>query len=175
MSALLQALLLRFEDLEDELNALDAAAGDGDHGSTLLRGLRAAAAEPERAVVAFRTAAGGASGSLWAQVLGTLLAVEGGRPLGSELAKTAARIGQVGGAARGDRTMLDALLPAAEAGDDPAAVARAAWEGVEATRALPARRGRARYVEGAGLGYQDAGARSVAEALAVMAGQREAP
>ena len=169
MSALLPALLARFEALEDELNALDAAAGDGDHGTTVLRGLRAAAAEPETAAAAFRAAAGGASGSLWAQVLSVLLAAEAGEPLGPALARAAARIAQVGGAARGDRTMLDALLPAAEAGDDPAAAARAAREGAEATAGMAARRGRARYVEGAGQGHADAGARSVAEALAVLA------
>ena len=168
MSQLLSALVDRFAALEDDLNALDAAAGDGDHGTTVLRGLRAAAAEPDRAAAAFRTAAGGASGSLWAQVLGALLAAEGGEPLAPALARAAARIGQVGGAARGDRTMLDALLPAAEAGG-PVEAARAAMDGAEATRAMPARRGRARYVEGAGLGHPDAGARSVAEALAVLA------
>jgi hypothetical protein len=104
-----------------------------------------------------------------------MLAAEAGQPLRPELAKAAARIGQVGGATRGDRTLLDALLPAADATDDVAAVAQAARAGAEATRALPARRGRARYVEGAGLGHQDAGARSVAEALEVMAGLKEAP
>jgi dihydroxyacetone kinase-like protein len=166
MTGLLDALVAHFTAQEDALNALDAAAGDGDHGTTLLRGLRAAQADPARAQAAFRTAAGGASGSLWAQVLGAMLAAERGEPLAPALARAADRIAQVGGAAPGDRTMLDALIPASLA-DDPAAAARA---GAEATRAMPARRGRARYVEGAGLGHADAGAASVAMALAVLRG-----
>ncbi len=36
---LLARLVTRFAALEDTLNALDAVAGDGDHGTTMLRGL----------------------------------------------------------------------------------------------------------------------------------------
>ncbi|MGQ0564210.1 MAG: DAK2 domain-containing protein [Gemmobacter sp.] len=160
-------LAARFAALEAELNALDAVAGDGDHGSTIYRGLRAAAdaADP---VAAFRTATGGASGSLFAQVLSALLAHRDGTPLPDVLAWAASRISAIGGAKPGDRTMLDALIPASLAAD-AAAAARAAREGAEATRAMPARKGRARHVEGAGLGHVDAGARSVAEMLAVLA------
>jgi phosphoenolpyruvate---glycerone phosphotransferase subunit DhaL len=164
---LLARLAARFAELEDDLNALDAVAGDGDHGSTMLRGLRAAdgAADP---VVAFRTATGGASGSLFAQVLGALVAHEAGEGLPDALSRAATRIGMIGQAKPGDRTMLDALLPAASAADAPTA-ADAARAGAEATREMPARKGRARHVEGAGLGHVDAGARSVAEMLAVLA------
>jgi dihydroxyacetone kinase-like protein len=164
---LVARLAARFATLEAELNALDAVAGDGDHGSTILRGLRAAedAADP---VAAFRTATGGTSGSLFAQVLAALLAQPDGTPLPDALARAAARIGTIGGARPGDRTMLDALIPASLA-PNAAAAARAAGQGAEATRAMPARKGRARHVEGAGLGHVDAGARSVAEMLAVLA------
>jgi dihydroxyacetone kinase-like protein len=163
---LTERLAARFAELEDTLNALDAAAGDGDHGSTMLRGLRAAAGAPDP-VTAFRTAAGGASGSLFAQVLGALLAHDGGEPLPGALARAAERIAALGQARPGDRTMLDALIPASRAADarDAAEAARA---GAAATRAMPARRGRARHVEGAGVGHEDAGARSVAEMLAVV-------
>ena len=44
MSAFVASLLPRFEALEAELNRLDAATGDGDHGATMVKGLRAAAA-----------------------------------------------------------------------------------------------------------------------------------
>lgn len=166
---LIARLVARFTVLEDELNALDAVAGDGDHGATMLRGLKAAelAADP---VTAFRTAAGGASGSLFAQVLAALVAYEGGEVLPVALARAATRIGAVGQAKPGDRTMLDALIPASLA-KDPTGAAQAAWRGAEATRAMPARRGRAKHVEGAGLGHVDAGARSVAEMLVVVAGE----
>ena len=164
-------LVTRFTALEDELNALDAVAGDGDHGSTMLRGLRAAAAADDP-VTAFRTAAGGASGSLFAQVLAALLAHHDGTPLPDALTRAAARIAAVGQAKPGDRTMLDALIPAALA-PDAASAAAAARTGAEGTRTMPARRGRARPVEGAGLGHVDAGARSVAEMLAVLAGEAQ--
>lgn len=168
---LMARLVTRFAALEDTLNALDAVAGDGDHGTTMLRGLRAAADAPDP-VVAFRTAAGGASGSLFAQVLAALVAHQGGEPLPAALTRAATRIAAIGQAKPGDRTMLDALLPAAAAPDTQAA-AIAAREGAEATRAMPARRGRARHVEGAGLGHVDAGAMSVAEMLAVVAGETQ--
>lgn len=64
MSALLDALVVRFTVISDDLNALDAVAGDSDQGSTMLRGLTAAAADPDTVAKAFRTATGGASGSL---------------------------------------------------------------------------------------------------------------
>jgi dihydroxyacetone kinase-like protein len=162
---LIARLAARFAALEDELNALDAAAGDGDHGTTMLRGLRAAEAADDP-VAAFRSAAGGASGSLFAQLLAALIAHQAGEALPDALTRAAARIGAIGQAKPGDRTMLDALLPALQAAD-PVAAARA---GAAATRAMPARRGRARHVEGAGLGHMDAGARSVVEMLAVLAG-----
>lgn len=164
---LMTRLVTRFAALEDTLNALDAVAGDGDHGTTMLRGLRAAADAPDP-VVAFRTAAGGASGSLFAQVLAALVAHQGGEPLPAALTRAATRIAAIGQAKPGDRTMLDALLPAATAPDVQSA-AGAARAGAEATRAMSARRGRARHVEGAGLGHIDAGAMSVAEILTELA------
>lgn len=167
MDPLFERLAARFADLEDALNALDAAAGDGDHGTTILRGLRAAAAADADPVAAFRRAAGGASGSLFAQVLAAAVAIGEGAEPGPALAGAAKRISSLGQARAGDRTMLDALLPASEASDLPDAAAAAA-RGAEATAGMSARRGRARHVEGAGLGHVDAGARSVAEILAVL-------
>ena len=83
------------------------------------------------------------------------------------IADAARRIAMLGQARAGDRTMLDALLPAAQAADLGAA-AEAARGGAAATAGMSARRGRARYVEGAGLGHVDAGARSVAEILSLL-------
>lgn len=164
---LIARLAARFAEIEDELNALDALAGDGDHGATILRGLKAADGADDP-VAAFRTAAGGASGSLFAQVLAALLAHDGGVPLPDALGRAAARIAAIGQAKPGDRTMLDALIPASLAPDADLA-ANAARAGAEATRTMSARRGRAKHVEGAGLGHMDAGARSVAEMLDVLA------
>ncbi len=169
----MSAMVSRFAEVEDELNALDAATGDGDHGSTILRGLRAAALNAEDPVRSFRSAAGGASGSLFAQVIAAMLAAEAGANLAGALSAAAQKVGQIGQAKPGDKTMLDALIPASVAAlgnTDPVGKAvMAASEGLKATRAMAARRGRARYVEGAGLGHLDAGARSVVECLTVLA------
>ena len=170
MKTFLSLLVARFEGIEAELNALDAATGDGDHGATMLKGLKAAVADDEQPARAFRTAAGGASGSLFGLLIGAIERVEAGKgTLGSELARAAERVSQMGQAKQGDKTMLDALIPAAEAGDDPGMVAASARAGLETTRDMKARRGRAKYVEGAGEGHLDAGARSVAEILTAYA------
>jgi dihydroxyacetone kinase-like protein len=169
MDDFLAVLVRRFEVLEDQLNALDAATGDGDHGTTILKGLRAAAAASETPDKAFRRAAGGASGSLFALVIAALDQVaEEKLPLHEALAKAAERIGMLGQAKAGDKTMLDALIPASEA-TTAAAAAAAAKIGRDATQDMPAKRGRAKYVEGAGVGHLDAGATSIAEILDAFA------
>ncbi|MFT4618829.1 MAG: dihydroxyacetone kinase-like protein [Sulfitobacter sp.] len=169
MNGVLDIAAARFEVLEHELNTLDAATGDGDHGATMLKGLRAAAAAAHDAPdIAFRKAAGGASGSLFAQVIGALVKVEQGGPVGEALSHAAERITMLGQAKAGDKTMLDALLPAAACAT-LAEAARAASAGRDATQTMAAKRGRAKYVEGAGVGHIDAGATSVAELLRIYA------
>jgi dihydroxyacetone kinase-like protein len=169
MNGVLDIAAARFEVLEHELNTLDAATGDGDHGATMLKGLRAAAAAAHDAPdIAFRKAAGGASGSLFAQVIGALVKVEQGGPVGEALSHAAERITMLGQATAGDKTMLDALLPAAACAT-LAEAARAASAGRDATQTMAAKRGRAKYVEGAGVGHIDAGATSVAELLRIYA------
>lgn len=168
MSRVLDIAVARFEALEHTLNTLDAATGDGDHGATMLKGLRAAASAEEAPEKAFRKAAGGASGSLFAQVIAALGKIEQGAPVGEALANAAERITMLGQAKAGDKTMLDALLPAAEAAT-LAQAATAAAKGRDATEAMAAKRGRAKYVEGAGVGHVDAGATSVAELLRIYA------
>jgi len=159
-------LVNRFETLEQELNALDAATGDGDHGSTMLKGLRAAAKVEEGAAKAFRRSAGGASGSLFSLLIAALeKVVRKEQDLGAALATAAERITQMGQAKAGDKTMLDALIPASENAGSVGEAAAAAHAGFLATKPMAAKRGRARYVEGAGVGHLDAGAMSVAEIL----------
>ena len=164
------ALVTHFETLEQELNQLDAATGDGDHGTTIVKGLRAIVADANNTPAkTFRRAAGGASGSLFAQLIGALDQVlNEGADLSAALQSAADRINQLGQAVAGDKTMLDALLPAAQAADIDSAIL-AAQQGAESTIAMTAKRGRARYVEGGGEGHKDAGATSVAEMLTVFA------
>ncbi|MFE9461901.1 dihydroxyacetone kinase subunit DhaL [Streptomyces californicus] len=165
----------------DRLTDLDSAIGDADHGSNLQRGFAAVAAVLEKdapatpgAVLALAgrqliSTVGGASGPLY----GTLLR-RTGKALGNEAEVTreqfaqafaagVAAVGQLGGARAGDKTMLDALLPAAEAlalsFDGAADAARA---GAEATVPMRARKGRASYLGERSIGHQDPGATSAA-------------
>ena len=173
-SSFLNQLVARFEGLEVTLNNLDAATGDGDHGTTILRGLRAAETSCGSSAKAFRMAAGGASGSLFALLINAIEEVSLEKiPLGEALAKAADQISQLGQAKAGDKTMLDALIPAAEAAladlENPTAAAiKAAQDGAALTKAMSAKRGRAKYVENAGVGHIDAGAKSVAEILTAL-------
>ncbi|MFF2603868.1 dihydroxyacetone kinase subunit DhaL [Streptomyces californicus] len=165
----------------DHLTALDSAIGDADHGSNLQRGFAAVKAVLEKdapatpgALLALAgrqliSTVGGASGPLY----GTLLR-RTGKALGDEAEVTqeqfaqafaagVAAVGQLGGAQAGDKTMLDALLPAAEAlalsFDGAADAARA---GAEATVPMRARKGRASYLGERSIGHQDPGATSTA-------------
>ncbi|MCC2629271.1 MAG: Dak1 domain, partial [Thermomicrobiales bacterium] len=83
--AALRQALATIEEMESELGRLDAAAGDGDHGTGMVRGLRAAVEAIEgfagtarqtfrRGGMAFQNSAGGASGALvgaWLIAIGT--------------------------------------------------------------------------------------------------------
>ncbi|CAM5501718.1 dihydroxyacetone kinase subunit L [Streptomyces spiroverticillatus] len=178
----------------DRLTELDSAIGDADHGSNLRRGFAAVVdAQGEDppgspgAVLGFAgrkliSTVGGASGPLY----GTLLR-RTGKALGEtpevSVAELAAAlragtdaVAQLGGAAPGDKTMLDALIPAVEAletaaekddtKDDAAAAFRAARDAAEsgalATVPLRARKGRASYLGERSVGHQDPGATSAA-------------
>ncbi|MCX5053084.1 MULTISPECIES: dihydroxyacetone kinase subunit DhaL [unclassified Streptomyces] len=166
----------------ERLTALDSPIGDADHGSNLQRGFRAVTATLEKeapstpgAVLTLAgrqliSTVGGASGPLY----GTLLR-RTGKALGdagevSEAQFTEAlRAGvdavmALGGAAPGDKTMIDALVPAVDALDDGgfAAAAAAAEQGALATTPLQARKGRASYLGERSIGHQDPGATSSA-------------
>ena len=169
----------------DLLTELDSAIGDADHGSNLQRGFAAVVTALGKEspntpgallVLAGRqlvSSVGGASGPLYGTLLrrtGKALG-EAERVTGGQLAD-GLRIGvdavaQLGGAARGDKTMLDALYPAVDAlaagGPDPFDAARAAAdEGALATVPMRARKGRASYLGERSEGHQDPGATSSA-------------
>ncbi|WP_240134779.1 dihydroxyacetone kinase subunit DhaL [Streptomyces sp. MUM 178J] len=170
------------------LTELDAAIGDADHGSNLQRGFTAVAAVLEQdapdtpgAVLTLAgrrliSTVGGASGPLY----GTLLR-RTGKALGDAAEVTPAQlaealdagvaaVAQLGGAKAGDKTMLDALLPAAEALRESFAAARAAArQGALDTVGLLARKGRASYLGERSIGHQDPGATSSALLVATLA------
>ena len=175
----------------DHLVQLDAAIGDGDHGTNMVRGFDAVVqafdadtdTPPGKLLIlAGRTlvsTVGGASGPLWGSALRS-----GGRVLGDEatfdgdqlvevLAAALASVKDLGTAAVGDKTMVDALEPAVDtlrtrlhegAALDAALheAAAAAEAGMRATIPLQARKGRASYLGERSVGHQDPGATSTA-------------
>ncbi|MFE6973257.1 dihydroxyacetone kinase subunit DhaL [Streptomyces sp. NPDC057682] len=170
------------------LTELDSAIGDADHGSNLQRGFTAVAAALEKeppttpgAVLALAgrqliSTVGGASGPLY----GTLLRRTGkalgdapevsGEDLARALGEGVAAVGRLGGARAGDKTMLDALIPAAEAlGTSFAAGREAAEAGALATVPMRARKGRASYLGERSVGHQDPGATSAALLIDALA------
>jgi len=183
----------------DHLVQLDAAIGDGDHGTNMTRGFEAvvqAFAEDggsppgKLLILAGRTlvsTVGGASGPLWGSALRA-----GGRTLGDEptfeaqqlvdvLAAALASVKDLGTASLGDKTMVDALEPAVDTLRQRVAqgvpldraideAAAAAEAGMRATIPLQARKGRASYLGERSVGHQDPGATSTA--LMVRALQR---
>ncbi|MFG3145033.1 dihydroxyacetone kinase subunit DhaL [Streptomyces sp. M41(2017)] len=163
----------------ERLTDLDSPIGDADHGSNLQRGFVAVEATLEKEApdtpggvltLAGRqliSTVGGASGPLY----GTLLR-RTGKALGDagevseEQLADALRAGvdavmALGGAAPGDKTMIDALVPAVDAlGESFGAAKTAAEEGATATTPLQARKGRASYLGERSIGHQDPGATS---------------
>ncbi|MEP4197723.1 MAG: DAK2 domain-containing protein [Aliishimia sp.] len=163
----------RFITEMDRLNALDAAVGDGDHGSTMRRGLaKAVTAENGKRSKAFMRASGGASGTLFGLILISIEAhLDTGAPLSSGLTTACVRICDLGEVKVGDKSMIDALSPAVDAldGGDLLVAITAAKVGRDSTKALVARRGRSQYVENGGKGHIDPGAVSVVIFLETLA------
>jgi dihydroxyacetone kinase-like protein len=196
----------RIHDQAMPLTVLDQAIGDGDHGTNMDRGFAAIVAmldagTPEadgdraRAGTLLRTAGrtlistvGGASGPLY----GTAFMRGGGAIVAADpslsdaavvMAALDAAIGGIeslGKATTGEKTMLDALVPAQaagqaalDAGGDVRAVAdalaTAAEAGVLATIPLLATKGRASYLGERSIGHQDPGATSSALLLRALA------
>lgn len=163
---------------QDALNALDAKSGDGDTGSTLATASRALIGSLDRLPLADQTQLYRAIGLELSQTMGgssgVLLAIffaaagdasASGKDAIGALKSGLDRVQQVGGASPGDRTMIDALLPALEAlPDGLAAAAEAARKGADATAEITrARAGRASYVSAESLaGHNDPGAEAVA-------------
>ncbi len=175
------------EAAEAELTDLDSRAGDGDLGLSMRRAaaaLRAlppaALADPPQALAsmaeALRRAIGGSSGPFYATALMRAARALPPEPGPADWAEAftqgVAAIAELGGAKPGDRTMLDALAPAAEAfaravqaglglGAAASAAAGAAEAGKSATASMLPRLGRASYLGARALGVPDAGAAAV--------------
>jgi dihydroxyacetone kinase-like protein len=182
------------------LTELDSAIGDADHGINMDRGFQAVLPKLEALPgddigVAFRSVGstlistvGGASGPLYGTLFLQLGVATAGRTsiglaewlTGLEAAVVAMQ--RLGKAELGDKTMLDALIPACGAlsralsdGVNPSkaldTTVAAAEEGMRATIPLVARKGRASYLGERSAGHQDPGATSVTLLLSAAADQ----
>ena len=163
-----------FVNLETRLNQLDAVIGDGDHGTTLLKGLTAISNSNLTPAKAFRAETGGASGSLFSILVGAIdEAIDNDTNFGQILSDAVKKISIIGEAKEGDKTMLDALAPAAKAAlERPADALKeasiASKAGASRTIDMAARKGRAKYVENAGVGHIDPGAFSSSEIISFL-------
>jgi dihydroxyacetone kinase len=163
---------------EGDLNLLDAKSGDGDTGSTLAGASRALIGAMDTLPLADHTQLYRAIGLELSQTMGgssgVLLAIffaaagdasSSGKTMQEALIAGLNRMRQIGGANPGDRTMVDALLPALDALNNglPSA-AMAARKGAQYTASLTsAKAGRASYINAEQLeGHIDPGAEAVA-------------
>ncbi|MFF0013872.1 dihydroxyacetone kinase subunit DhaL [Streptomyces sp. NPDC005374] len=172
----------------ERLTALDSPIGDADHGSNLHRGFTAVAATLEKetpdtpgTVLVLSgsrliSTVGGASGPLYGTLLRRTGKALGDAPeVSAEELTQALRAGveavmALGGAAPGDKTMIDALVPAVDAlGTGFAAARTAAEQGALATTPLQARKGRASYLGERSIGHQDPGATSASLLIGALA------
>ena len=174
---------------EPKLTQLDSVTGDGDLGTSMVRGAEAILALPMESFAdvsgglmamanAMRKAIGGSSGPFYATGLMRasrhLAGIE--KPTAQQMAEAfvaaVAAVSELGGARPGDRTMIDALHPAAETFRDKlagGASAAEAWRsavaagvaGAEATASMKPRLGRASYLGERAVGHLDAGAVAV--------------
>lgn len=189
------AVAQRMQESEDILTQADKAIGDGDHGIGMARGFAAVQAKLEAAPpatvadllkttgMALLTSIGGASGVIF----GTLFR-GGGRNLAGVTIFDAVVLARMlsdgldavqerGKASPGDKTMVDALAPAAAKSNEVAAsplyealpaVAEAARLGMEETKGMIAATGKARALGPRSLGSPDPGAISMTLILEFM-------
>lgn len=165
---------------EARLNALDAKVGDGDTGTTVASAARIVKAQVGNLPLADLPATLEAIGDLLAKVMGgssgVLLAImfaaasskarDGGSAV-SSLRAGVERVQEYGGAALGDRTMIDALIPALTAvaeGQGFAVAAKMARVAADKTASMEhANAGRSTYISAENLrGNNDPGAEAVA-------------
>jgi dihydroxyacetone kinase-like protein len=179
----------------DYLTQLDAAIGDADHGVNMDRGFRAVIAVLETAdglppgelmlqagaTLMFRV--GGAAGPLYGSALREAGRALGERPTFDAVAFVESMecalegIVSLGAAVEGDKTMVDAWIPALAAlraglpeglGAAAHAARRAADDGASSTTPMRAQKGRASYLGPRSIGHQDPGAASSAILFAAL-------
>ena len=192
----MQLIASRIIENKDFLTELDREIGDADHGINMARGFKAVlekvnlddtdtGAVLKKAGMTLLSTVGGASGPLYGTAFMEAGKVIAGKTeispedFGAMLGAAIAGIQKRGKAVRGEKTMLDALIPAheaytaklAEGADMIAALdsaCSAAREGTEYTKTIIATKGRASYLGERSIGHQDPGATSATIMLEAM-------
>lgn len=189
---IIHSIAARIEKEKDYLTELDNVIGDGDHGINMARGFKAVDAKIDGLKMpadVFRvvgmtlvSTVGGASGPLYGTAFMNMAKTVSGKEeitvcdfLGAVRAAVEG-VSQRGHSVQGEKTMLDAMIPALNAMEKANAEGktakeilstgvRAAWDGVEITKTYAATKGRASYVGDRSIGHQDPGATSFAQML----------
>lgn len=198
LTEVIRAIGSRIEEEKDFLTELDNVIGDGDHGINMARGFHAVDEKLKgleekdigtilkTAGMALVSTVGGASGPLYGTAFmkaGMAMAGKTEIDMDGFISCMDEAIGGVqmrGKAQQGEKTMLDAMIPAQQAmkqaacdGQDNKAIlaagVKAAKEGVEYTKTIIATKGRASYVGERSIGHQDPGATSFTDMLEVIA------
>lgn len=173
----------------DELTALDAAIGDGDHGINMRRGAQAIQArlaelqdislnEALKAMgMTCLSTVGGSSGPVFGTLMITLGKELPPQPGAADLARALAAaitaLSRLGRVQVGQKTLLDVLDPVqkvlAQGGDDLVArVRQCAADAAQATAQMDATKGRASFLGERALGHVDPGSRSMALIIAAV-------
>ncbi|MBO1026586.1 dihydroxyacetone kinase subunit L [Ochrobactrum sp. SD129] len=200
LAHMFDAVSASLEAERDRLSELDGAIGDGDHGTTMALGFQAVRSELSKldldeadismvlntAATAFINAVGASTGPLYATGFRHAAQATAGRN-DLDLATCAIIIEAIGvgirergHGQRGDKTMLDAWLPAAEAAQTAVnenqsasefwnKIVSAATAGANTTRSMIAAKGRAARLRERSLGHIDPGAASTVIILQAMA------
>lgn len=184
--AMLDNALKNIKEREDEFSKLDAVIGDGDHGQAIVTAMSAIVATAQKGTE-FKAMLNDMGFDVMLQVSGSTSTLLGAFFLGmsdhasgTELDAAGVKAMFAGGLAnvqkqtkaqKGDKTMMDALIPASEAiaaytGNDEqelfAAAAEAATRGAEASKQFVSKFGRAKSYGTQTIGTPDAGATSMA-------------
>lgn len=187
-------------DRAAELDALDEAIGDGDHGTNLAKGFAAVAAQRdeiagmplrtalERIGYLLETEAGGAGGAFYGALFTGMGRATPAGPVGpTELAAMlragVAAVERKGDARKGEKTLLDVLIPVAQALESLLAEGRtdqlgarvlaAAAHGLHATTHMVAKHGLAADLGVASVNRLDPGACSCALLIGAVVGALE--
>lgn len=188
----LRGCAVAIAEQRDFLTQLDAAIGDADHGANMTRGFAAVQVKlddldggtaPGKLLIeagsTLVSTVGGASGPLWGSAFRAMGRALGdgenfdGAALADAVDAALAAVVDLGAASVGDKTMVDALVPASAAlragvaadaslADAARAAADAAEAGARGTSPMQARKGRASYLGERSIGHQDPGATSAA-------------